>query len=146
MKFEDRIQWVRRIWQNANPESIEALVLHSSYLIFDRSDETLFRPGDAPQGFYWILSGSVQQSAGDQNILSVQHGAMIGLEEFLQHRLHQFHWRNLCRTEALFMDQRCFDLVAGNEQGFIYNQLAKQLLDIKIRYRHLDTDHFSRSN
>ncbi|HBF20720.1 MAG TPA: hypothetical protein DDW81_11530 [Cryomorphaceae bacterium] len=145
MTYDERIDWVKRKWPGASAEQAESLVFHSSYIVFDRAEEFLFRQGDAPCGFYWILSGSVRQFVGDQTLMHLDTGDMVGLEEFLQFRLHLFNWQSLTPVKALFMDRRCFEMVVGtiNDHHFIYNQLSRQLLDLKARYHHMNTDHFS---
>ncbi len=137
MTFDERVTWVKQLWPDANTEQAENLVLHSSYHEFDGSGETLFRQGDPPSGFYWLLSGSVRQFTAHQTIIYLESGAMVGLEEFLQFRLHSFNWHNVSPAKALFLDRKCFELVVGSitDHYFIYHQLARQLMDLKVKYK-----------
>jgi len=112
---------------------LENLALQSSYIEFDLPGETLFKPGDAPKGFYWILEGEVIEKVSKDINVRMPKGSMVGLEEFLENRVHLSHWRTGGKTETLFIDIRCFSNFhkLGSSRDIISRELAHQLLLLK---------------
>ncbi len=134
MNFEETLKVLQQLLPSpADPVLLEELALQSSYLVFDQPGETLFRTGDAPKGFYWVLTGEVQQIVCEMITVTVGAGAMVGLEEFIEQRTHHSHWVSRERTEALFVDRRCFEKLATSPTGLnlTLSQLSRQLLQLK---------------
>ncbi len=119
--------------KEADSALLEDIALQSSYIVFDHAGETLFRAGDAAKGFYWVLSGAVEQRFGTSLSLQFEKGYMVGLEEFLQQRFISTHWVSLEPTATIFIDQRCFEhfLVLDREMLLTHTQLAQQLIQLK---------------
>lgn len=112
---------------------IDELVLNSSYIIFEIAGETIFRPGDAPMGFYWILEGGATEALSPDLKMEAGPGQMIGLEEFLDRTPHRQLWETSARTEAIFVDRRAYANLIANIKAsdFITKQLSHQLLLLK---------------
>lgn len=134
MNFEEILKRVKKLLPHGTEHQVlENVVLQSSHITFEAAGETLFRPGDAPLGFYWILTGEVQEKIGGLLSLKLGPGHMVGLEEFLGHAGHHSHWITLAPTEALFLDRRSFGQfsTSGHTQDLISSQLARHLLEMK---------------
>ena len=133
MSIEQTLKILKNLLPGTNDdEFLEQLALQSSYIVFDGPDETLFRPGDAPKGFYWILSGQVEEEVSKDVIVLLGRGNMIGLEEFLHSRGHLSTWTTHSRTEALFIDSRCYDSLSRKlSPSHFHMELSVQLLKLK---------------
>lgn len=116
---------------------VEGLALQSSHIIFENKDEFLFRTGDIPKGFYWVLSGQVIEKVTDGINLLAGRGAMVGLEELLEKRKHISDWCTTCRTEVLFVDNRCFkNFEKLDVAGLVSEELAHRLIQLKAACQH----------
>lgn len=134
MSIEQTLKTLKDLLPGASDdEFLEQLALQSSYIIFEGPDETLFRQGDAPKGFYWILSGQVMEKVSNDVSVLLGRGSMIGLEEFLNLRGHISTWSTRCRTETLFIDSRCFQSMDKNVEANkkVKEELVKHLLRLK---------------
>lgn len=134
MSIEEILFVLKKLLPESNDETfLESLALQSSYIVFDGPDETLFRPGDAPKGFYWILSGQVMEMVSKDVSVLLGRGSMIGLEEFLSSKGHLSQWQTRCRTEALFIDNKCFRSFMQNNEVTkrLHDELASHLLRLK---------------
>ena len=119
--------------ETSDDEFLEQLALQSSYIIFDSADEILFKPGDAPKGFYWVLSGQVVEKVSKDVSVLLGKGSMIGLEEFLKHQQHVSTWSTCCRTETLFIDSRCFQNMDKN--SVINKKMKEELVNHLLRLK-----------
>ena len=134
MKFEEISIRLKKLLASKVPSVlIEDLVLSSSYIVFEIAGETIFRPGDAPMGFYWVLEGGATEELSPDLQVNAGPGEMIGLEEFLDKTVHRHLWKTSGRTEAIFIDRRAYDHLISNIKGsdFIMHQLSHQLLMLK---------------
>jgi len=134
VKFEDISNRLTKLLASKVPSIvIDELVLNSSYLIFENAGETIFRPGDSPMGFYWILEGGATEVLSPDLQMEAGPGQMVGLEEFLDRTVHRQLWESSCRTEAIFIDRRAYNHLISNLKGsdFITRQLSAQLLLLK---------------
>lgn len=134
MSLDEILKELKKLLPNCSEDAfLENLALQSSYIIFDGANETLFRPGDAPKGFYWILSGQVMETVSSDVSVLMGKGSMIGLEEFLSSKGHLSQWQTRCRTEALFIDHKCFKNLMQNDEVSkrLHDELAAHLLRLK---------------
>lgn len=118
----------------ASASTLEDLVMQSSYIPFHGLGQSLFRPGDDPLGFYWLLSGEAELIVPGQGHLRVSKGDMAGLDNFLLKQKHSFEVITAShQLETLFIDRGLF------ERLFSHTDFSKivdfQLLNLIDRYK-----------
>lgn len=132
--MEDIIEALRNLLPpTVDDDLVETLALQSSHIIFEDKDEFLFRAGDIPKGFYWVLSGQVIEKVSDSISVLANRGAMVGLEELLEKRKHISDWCTNCRTEVLFIDNRCINSFKQLDvSDLVSEELARRLMTLKV--------------
>jgi CRP-like cAMP-binding protein len=94
----------------AERDLIEAIVFHSSQIDFEGVGEKLFKQGDKPLGFYWILSGAVDVVVPEKAMINLKSGYMAGLDCFLNHNRHPFNISTATPVvKTLFINRACFE-------------------------------------
>lgn len=109
------------------------LFYHSSYIEFTDQDEILFKQGDFPKGFYWVLTGEVRvELPFFKNSAILAKGSFIGFENFIArepHTLMSVSNTELLRT--LFIDKRCYSNLFTSSRillEYCIDQVSKQSL------------------
>lgn len=142
MRFEEISKRLRSILaRQCSPFVIENLVMQSSHISFDKAGETIFEQGDAPLGFYWILEGTARVTINPEVMLTAGPGKMVGLEEFIERRVHRHRWETASAGDAIFIDRRGFEqfLSGTHSAEYVFDQLAEQLVNLKNQ---IGTDHW----
>lgn len=94
----------------AERDLIEAIVFHSSQIDFCGVGEKLFKQGDNPLGFYWILSGAVDVVVPEKAMIHLKSGYMAGLDCFLNKERHPFNIITASsNVKTLFISRACFE-------------------------------------
>ncbi len=114
---ETNLELVKKIVPTGVEASLwQKILMHSSAINFDGTGESLFKVGDKPLGFYWVLSGRVKMEMDKGKPLVFTSGSMAGLSHFLKDQRHQQHLYTGSRAvRSLFIDQKCFQLFKTNQ-------------------------------
>jgi CRP-like cAMP-binding protein len=120
-------------------ELLEEIAYGCSSITFREEGESLFRPGDTPKGFYWIMKGPVLMQLSDREKLMMRDGAFIGLDNFSSGEHHQFNVFTADRNvQTLFVDRRCYTNLFLNKldlSTYVLQQHLNQLILLKNRIR-----------
>lgn len=119
----------------------EELISEISYccssLTFEKAGEFLFRKGDYPKGFYWILEGKVSFELKPDLSSIIDEGSFVGMDNFSSGQSHSFDIKTLGENvRTLFIDRRCYNnifLKRHDLSGFMLQKHLNQLLEIKNR-------------
>lgn len=111
VQFETTLDCLTNILPfQAEPELIEDIVMQSSHIPFEGPGEKLFKVGDAPLGFYWILAGEVEIVVPEKALITLKPGDMAGLDSFLSKERHVFNViTGSEQVKTLFINRACFD-------------------------------------
>jgi CRP-like cAMP-binding protein len=94
----------------AERDLLQEIIFSSSQIEFCGVGEKLFKRGDKPLGFYWILEGRVEIVVPEKALIDLGPGFMAGLDCFLNKELHPFHIVTAsANVSTLFIDERCFE-------------------------------------
>lgn len=114
---------------------IRELFYCCSSITFHDSGESLFKKGDAPKGFYWILSGNVLLNLNQSPELKIGKGNFIGLDNFVSGQPHHFEINTSEKlVETLFIDQRCYESLFLKEHQlstYVLQKHLSQLMELK---------------
>lgn len=115
---------------------LEEIIMQSSFIEFHGAGECLFKKGDSPLGFYFILSGQAEMLIpGTDGILLVS-GQMVGLDAFLEEEKLLFTVKSASTNlESIFIDRRCFEFMSQDEN--FRNYIQSSLLSYVAAYREL---------
>ena len=116
-------------------ELLEEIAYGCSSITFREKGESLFRPGDTPKGFYWIMKGPViMQFSGTKKLL-MNGGSFVGLDNFSSGEQHQFNVITADKNvETLFVDRRCYTNLFLNKldlSTYVLQQHLNQLILLK---------------
>ena len=66
VNLQETIQALQEVLgESISVSTLKKVALRSSLIVFDERNQTLFRKGDKPKGFYFILKGKAQLLAGE---------------------------------------------------------------------------------
>ena len=111
MNLQNKLQELVNILPfKAEEELLEEILLKSSHIDFTGEGEKLFKAGDPPLGFYWILSGQVETVIPNKALLNLREGDMAGLDCFLNKETHPFNVVTASpQVKTIFINRPCFD-------------------------------------
>lgn len=117
----------------------EALVSDIFYccssITFDKIGENLFRKGDSPKGFYWILQGKVNLRLAGKEDYMISEGNFVGMDNFVSHKVHHFDIVSVNqKVETLFIDRKCYTNIFLKHTSlatFVLQKHLNQLLELK---------------
>lgn len=105
---------------------LEEIVMQSSFVQFHGVGECLFKEGDYPLGFYFILSGQAEVQIPNADNIILVSGQMVGLDAFLEQENLLFNIRSTSpNLESIFIDRRCYEFMMRQEsfKKFIQHSL-----------------------
>lgn len=116
-------------------ELISDLSYCCSSITFENENEYLFRKGDSPKGFYWILEGAVKFEISPIHSLQIGEGSFVGMDNFASFHPHDFNIKTIVeKVETLFIDRRCYNnifLKRHDLSSFMLQKHLNQLIEIK---------------
>jgi len=84
--------------------------MQSSFVQFNGPGECLFKKGDSPLGFYFILSGQAEIIIPGTDSITFVSGQMVGLDTFLEEEKLLFDIVSASpNLESIFIDKRCYN-------------------------------------
>lgn len=93
----------------ADNNLLEEILLKSSHINFSGRGEYLFKTGDQPLGFYWILAGTAKIRVANKADVSLSAGDMAGLDCFLNKEIHPFDVVTASpQLKTIFINRPCF--------------------------------------
>lgn len=120
-------------------ELISEISYCCSSITFEKAEEFLFRKGDSPKGFYWILQGRVRLELSDNRSHEIQAGSFVGMDNFVLGHGHDFDSKTLGeKVITLFIDRRCYNSIFLKRQDlsdFVLQKHLNQLIEIKNNLR-----------
>lgn len=120
----------------ADAKLLEEILLKSSHIDFSSEGEYLFKAGDPPLGFYWILEGEVEILIPDKTLVHLKAGDMAGLDCFLNREVHPFAVRSSSPSvKTIFINRPCFNNFS--EQKQFRKLINQQVLYCLISYKTL---------
>lgn len=94
---------------------LEEIVMQSSFVQFNGAGENLFKKGDSPLGFYFILSGQAKILIPGSDSIKLVSGQMVGLDAFLEEEKLLFDIITSSNNlESIFIDKRCYDFMISH--------------------------------
>lgn len=112
----------------ADLKLLEDILLKSSHIDFSGKGEFLFKEGDPPLGFYWILKGEVEILIPDKTVVHLKAGDMAGLDCFLNREVHPFSISTSSSSvKTIFINRPCF-------KGFAEQQQFRKLINQQVLY------------
>ncbi len=126
----------------AERDLLEAIIFTSSQIDFSGSGEKLFKAGDRPLGFYWILSGRAEIVVPEKALIDLGAGDMAGLDCFLNAEQHPFNVVTATpELSTLFINEGCFNAFRGKPhfRKLINQQVLYHLASYKsLLYSHAE--------
>lgn len=125
-----------------DPFVLEEIVHGSCTIPFRGIGESLFKPGDPPKGFYWILAGTAEVKLPTGPPLSIRAGEMAGLDNFLLHQPHTFPIATAdAEVKTLFVNPVAYRNFSENQdfRKLINKQILRYLGVFKSRLASLST-------
>ncbi len=115
---------------------LEEIVMQSSFIQFHGAGENLFKKGDSPLGFYFILSGQAEIIIPGSDSIKLVSGQMVGLDAFLEEEKLLFDVISASpNLESIFIDKRCYDFMTS--QASFKKLIERSLLGYIGAYRQL---------
>ena len=97
---------------NASNLLLEEIVMQSSFIKFHGVGECLFKKGDSPLGFYFILHGKAEILIPGTESIKLVSGQMVGLDAFLEEEKLLFDVISCSpHLESIFIDRRCYEFM-----------------------------------
>tara|TARA_R110002050_G_scaffold81718_2_gene174946 strand:- start:5929 stop:6381 length:453 start_codon:yes stop_codon:yes gene_type:complete len=97
---------------------LEEIVMQSSFIQFHGAGECLFKKGDSPLGFYFILHGKAEILIPGSDSIKLVSGQMVGLDAFLEEEKLLFDViSSSSNLESIFIDRRCYEFMI-NQPSF----------------------------
>lgn len=116
-------------------ELISEISYCCSSITFEKAEEFLFRKGDSPKGFYWVLEGSVKLELSENRSYQIHAGCFVGMDNFVLSHCHDFDSKTLGeKVITLFIDRRCYNnifLKRKDLSDFVLQKHLNQLIEIK---------------
>lgn len=141
LNFEDIRTYLRIILPfQLSEDLLQELFYCSSSIEFNQKGESLFMPGDAAKGFYWILKGEVTTHFSARDSLLLKEGDFIGFDNFISSEGHRFLIETFTGdVQTIFIDRRCYNnlfLKQSDLSLYILHQHLKQLIRLKNNIGH----------
>lgn len=119
-------------------ELISEISYCCSSITFENADEFLFRKGDSPKGFYWILEGSARFQLSQELSYEIKAGSFVGMDNFVSNNSHNFDIQTIGeKVITLFIDRRCYNTIflkRHDLSAFMLQKHLNQLIEIKNNF------------
>ncbi len=117
VKLQQTIQALQDVLGDSiNASILRKVALRSSLIVFDERHQTLFRAGDKPKGFYFILKGKAELLAGDGFSYKLSKGSLVGIQNYLKKEEHHFDFKTISsKLTSLFIDDNGYKLLENVE-------------------------------
>tara|TARA_R110001592_G_scaffold72390_1_gene221030 strand:- start:40038 stop:40490 length:453 start_codon:yes stop_codon:yes gene_type:complete len=100
---------------NASNLLLEEIVMQSSFIQFHGVGECLFKKGDSPLGFYFILHGKAEILIPRSESIKLVSGQMVGLDAFLEEERLIFDVVSSSpHLDSIFIDRRCYEFMISH--------------------------------